>query len=233
MVQIEELRRLAAAARPALTWISVVEANHPRLFKRAAAAIPLSFLVPAKMSQLSAKSDGKTESTRRGKTSMSAGKRNRLVGVALGLAAAIGYVGYALPPMTQSLAYHNFADGRTLWGVPNFWNVMTNVPFALVGVRGLVFLFQHGDKPFLFFSASHRSLRRGMRSGWQQIYVGVGMVGLILTALGSGCAAPNYAVPAPGLTLAGTNTRFITRTWRLWCCNTLECVARAGETRPS
>jgi hypothetical protein len=33
--------------------------------------------------------------------------------------------------------YHNFADQRTLWGVPNFWNVVSNLPFLLVALWGL------------------------------------------------------------------------------------------------
>lgn len=37
----------------------------------------------------------------------------------------------------QDPAYHAFVDGRTLLGVPNFWNVATNLPFLAVGVAGL------------------------------------------------------------------------------------------------
>ncbi len=33
--------------------------------------------------------------------------------------------------------YHNFADQRALWGVPNFWNVVTNLPFLLVAMWGV------------------------------------------------------------------------------------------------
>jgi hypothetical protein len=33
--------------------------------------------------------------------------------------------------------YHDFADQRTLWGVPNFWNVVSNLPFLLVALWGL------------------------------------------------------------------------------------------------
>jgi hypothetical protein len=43
-----------------------------------------------------------------------------------------------IPPIAQPLDYHEFADARTLFGVPNFWNVMSNVPFLLVGILGLV-----------------------------------------------------------------------------------------------
>lgn len=37
----------------------------------------------------------------------------------------------------QDPAYHEFADGRELVGVPNFWNVASNLPFLLVGLLGI------------------------------------------------------------------------------------------------
>lgn len=42
------------------------------------------------------------------------------------------------PTITQPESYHAFADARRLWGVPNFWNVVSNLPFAIVGAMGLV-----------------------------------------------------------------------------------------------
>ena len=46
-----------------------------------------------------------------------------------------------VPPIPQDPAYHRFADQRTLFGIPNFWNVASNLPFLLValwGIRGLL-----------------------------------------------------------------------------------------------
>ena len=40
-------------------------------------------------------------------------------------------------PIPQDLAYHDFADQRALWFVPNFWNVVSNAGFFVVGVYGL------------------------------------------------------------------------------------------------
>ena len=52
--------------------------------------------------------------------------------------AVIGVMGALfLPPIPQDPAYHQFADNRTLFGIANFWNVVTNIPFALVGLFGL------------------------------------------------------------------------------------------------
>jgi Ceramidase len=42
-----------------------------------------------------------------------------------------------LPSIPQDQAYHLFADQRTLFGVPNFWNVSSNVPLLAVGAAGL------------------------------------------------------------------------------------------------
>jgi hypothetical protein len=42
-----------------------------------------------------------------------------------------------VPPIAQDEGYHFFADNRTLWGIPDFWNVASNLPFAIVGMLGL------------------------------------------------------------------------------------------------
>lgn len=42
-----------------------------------------------------------------------------------------------VPPLAQDETYHLFADNRIFWSVPNFWNVASNLPFAIVGILGL------------------------------------------------------------------------------------------------
>jgi hypothetical protein len=42
-----------------------------------------------------------------------------------------------LPHIAQNESYHAFADQRKIWAIPNFWNVVSNLPFAIVGVWGL------------------------------------------------------------------------------------------------
>jgi hypothetical protein len=44
---------------------------------------------------------------------------------------------FLVPPFAQPLDYHNFADRRSLLGVPNFGDVLSNLPFLLVGLAGL------------------------------------------------------------------------------------------------
>ena len=42
-----------------------------------------------------------------------------------------------LPPIAQDPHYHAFADTRAVFGIANFQNVASNVPFLLVGLAGL------------------------------------------------------------------------------------------------
>jgi hypothetical protein len=59
----------------------------------------------------------------------------------VGLLVAVGVIAVAvaawLPPISQDQAYHVFADRRTMLGVSNFLNVVSNVAFLVVGAIGL------------------------------------------------------------------------------------------------
>ena len=73
-------------------------------------------------------------------------------------------------PIPQDPAYHLFADGRTLLGVANFWNVASNLPFLVVGAWGVVYVMRHGHNVCL--------------PGLELAYV-VFFSGVFLTAFGS------------------------------------------------
>ncbi len=47
-------------------------------------------------------------------------------------------------PLPQDPHYHCFADGRALCGIPNFWNVVSNLPFLVVGLSGSMVLLRKG-----------------------------------------------------------------------------------------
>jgi hypothetical protein len=47
---------------------------------------------------------------------------------------------FFVPRIPQDPAYHRFVDDRTLLGVPNFWNVVSNIGYLLVGIYGLTLL---------------------------------------------------------------------------------------------
>ena len=40
---------------------------------------------------------------------------------------------YFLGPIAQDLSYHRFSDCREFWGVPHFMDVMSNLPFLIIG----------------------------------------------------------------------------------------------------
>jgi ABC-type transport system involved in cytochrome c biogenesis permease subunit len=59
------------------------------------------------------------------------------------LIAAVGVLAVLLlPPLRQPQSYHQFADQRTMLGMPNFMNVASNGAFLVVGWMGLAFLMQ-------------------------------------------------------------------------------------------
>lgn len=45
-----------------------------------------------------------------------------------------------VPPIPQPTSYHDFADSRDCFGIPNCFNVISNLAFLFVGGAGLVFL---------------------------------------------------------------------------------------------
>jgi hypothetical protein len=62
-------------------------------------------------------------------------RRGMLVFVGLMIASLAALL--LLPPIPQDQSYHRFADQRTLLGIPNFWNVISNLPIIAVGAAGL------------------------------------------------------------------------------------------------
>ena len=55
----------------------------------------------------------------------------------LAIAASLIAASMLVDRVPQDLGYHLFADRRTLLGIPNFWNVVTNLPFTIFGALGL------------------------------------------------------------------------------------------------
>jgi hypothetical protein len=55
--------------------------------------------------------------------------------LALTAASLVGLL--LLPPISQDQSYHDFADQRTILGIPHFWNVVSNLPFIAVGIAGI------------------------------------------------------------------------------------------------
>lgn len=45
---------------------------------------------------------------------------------------------FLFEPVAQDPSYHQFADVATRAGIPNIWNVLSNIPFVVVGLIGLI-----------------------------------------------------------------------------------------------
>jgi hypothetical protein len=89
----------------------------------------------------------------------------------LAVAVVIATIARLLPPIPQPQAYHNFADHRPWLGIPNFGDVASNLPFAIVGLLGLIFLRQPHPEKF-----------SDPRERWLYLIL---FAALILTAFGS------------------------------------------------
>ncbi|KAL7157302.1 hypothetical protein ABFS83_02G068700 [Erythranthe nasuta] len=71
------------------------------------------------------------------------------------------------PAIPQSQEYHDFADQREFIGIPNALNVISNFPFLVVGVIGLVLCYYKN-----YFKLSIQ----GELCGWTVFFVGVAAV---------------------------------------------------------
>jgi hypothetical protein len=104
---------------------------------------------------------------------------------------------FARPAVPQDPAYHQFADQRSLFGIPNCLNVLSNVPFAIAGLLGLMTTTRGGDDrwtrwPYvaLFAGVALTTVGSGYyhlqpdnaRLVWDRLPMTVGFMGL-LTAL--------------------------------------------------
>jgi hypothetical protein len=69
-----------------------------------------------------------------------------------------------LEPIQQSLEYHEFADARMFVGISNSFDVLSNLPFLLVGLLGIRF--------FLYSPPGAES------AAWMVMFLGLGLVSI-------------------------------------------------------
>jgi len=105
--------------------------------------------------------------------------RKASLGLLVLLTAGVVLVCCMLPRIPQPLSYHDFADRRSFLGIPNFNDVASNLPFAVIGLWGLTFLRRSISNPVGHFPFRHFIDRR---ERWPYLFV---FVGLLLTAFGS------------------------------------------------
>jgi len=120
-----------------------------------------------------------------------------LIGSLVGCALAAILV----PPMPQPLSYHAFADCRSLWAVPNFLNVFSNLPFLIGGGLGITLILRGGGSfieqrealPYLIFfvgalltsfgSAYYQLAPDNSRLFWDRLPMTLGFAGLVSAAI--------------------------------------------------
>jgi hypothetical protein len=67
---------------------------------------------------------------------------NWRVGVLLAVVLVAVIAIFFVPRISQSEAYHDFADQRTFLGIPNCLNAISNLPFLIVGLFGVRFVWR-------------------------------------------------------------------------------------------
>jgi len=116
-------------------------------------------------------------------------------------AGAFAIAAIVVPAQPQPLWYHAFADCRAFWGVPNFFNVLSNLPFLAAGGLGLGLLWRGaGDfadpreqLPYLVFflgalltsagSAYYHLAPDNARLVWDRLPMTLGFAGLVSAAI--------------------------------------------------
>lgn len=113
---------------------------------------------------------------------------------------------FLLPPIPQSEAYHNFADQRSLLGIPRCLDVLSNIPFLIVGAWGIWLISSRGAAastrfvdpperwPYLVFfigvaltafgSSYYHLMPNDNRLVWDRIPMTVGFMGLLAAMIG-------------------------------------------------
>lgn len=103
---------------------------------------------------------------------------------------------FVLPAIPQPASYHRFADERTLLGIPNALNVVSNAPFLLAGVIGLAAcrraIAQRLEFAVFFAAAGLVALGSGYyhlapdneRLVWDRLPMTVGFMSLLAAVIG-------------------------------------------------
>jgi len=125
--------------------------------------------------------------------------------VVLAIVVAVSVMGVlSQSPIAQDPTYHLMADRRSLFGIPNALNVLSNLPFMIVGAMGLAAVFSRktGDTAFrdrwlrwpyaavfvgvaltAFGSAYYHLIPDNARLVWDRLPVTVGFMGLLTAVL--------------------------------------------------
>ena len=96
-----------------------------------------------------------------------------------------------LSPIVQNQNYHDFADQRTILGIPHFWNVVSNAPFVAVGAAGLWQFRRNAAIAALFFgvfmtgfgSAYYQLGPNDRTLFWDRLPMAIGFMAILAIAI--------------------------------------------------
>ena len=124
-----------------------------------------------------------------------------------------------LEPFGQNAEYHNFADKRALFGIPNFLDVASNLAFLIVGIIGLrICLKKHlgnlrtawivlfaGITLVSVGSAYYHLNPNNQTLVWDRLPMTVGFMGLFVALLGEYISERLGALLVPALLLGASS----------------------------
>jgi hypothetical protein len=87
---------------------------------------------------------------------------------------------FLMNPVAQDPAYHALADQRVVLGIPNFWNVVSNLAFLAAGWAGLAETARHRAEP--------------LRVAWFTFFAGIATVGYWIHTEQLGAMIAAYAL---------------------------------------
>src|SRR3989338_871028 len=79
------------------------------------------------------------------------------------------FVFLKIPPFAQDPRYHDFADRRSFFHIPHFFNVVSNLLFLIAGAAGFSFFMR---RPSLFATQGERTL--ALLFAMSLILIGIG-----------------------------------------------------------
>lgn len=123
----------------------------------------------------------------------SSARREAAIALSLGvLMAAL----LAKAPIAQFADYHQLADTRPLFGIPHFWNVISNLPFLIIGAMGLGLLRRRpagashawvvlfGGTALVFFGSAYYHLDPEDASlVWDRLPIGIAFAGFFIAVM--------------------------------------------------
>src|SRR5688500_3761203 len=97
--------------------------------------------------------------------------RRRRLWILAALSIGMGTLAVVLPPIPQPQEYHLFADDRAFLGLPNFFDVTSNLFFLFIGIAGLRFVLRSGG-----YHPAGRFLEPGERWPYLVLFLSVATV---------------------------------------------------------